>query len=165
MEGRRPAEAQPALLGITKAALETDSFISAASFQDTTRVLTEAATMGRVDELRGFKENVILGHLIPGGTGFPLHRYLKLVPLCDAISDEDMEQLREEQRKRHEELYGIPASGLPGEENDDESDLGDPILVPDNGDTSADGGDIQNADEVVSDDGGLDLGGGDDLLG
>jgi hypothetical protein len=165
MEGRRPAEAQPALLGITKAALETDSFISAASFQDTTRVLTEAATMGRVDELRGFKENVILGHLIPGGTGFPLHRYLKLVPLCDAISDEDMEQLREEQRKRHEEMYGIPASGLPGEENDDESDLGDPILVADNGDTSADGGDIQNADEVVSDDGGLDLGGGDDLLG
>jgi hypothetical protein len=164
-EGRRPAEAQPALLGITKAALETDSFISAASFQDTTRVLTEAATMGRVDELRGFKENVILGHLIPCGTGFPLHRYLKLVPLCDAISDEDMEQLREEQRKRHEEMYGIPASGLPGEENDDESDLGDPILVADNGDTYADGGDIQNADEVVSDDGGLDLGGGDDLLG
>jgi hypothetical protein len=62
-------------------------------------------------------------------------------------------------------MYGIPASGLPGEENDDESDLGDPILVADNGDTSADGGDIQNADEVVSDDGGLDLGGGDDLLG
>ena len=90
MEGRRPAEAQPALLGITKAALETDSFISAASFQDTTRVLTEAATMGRVDELRGFKENVILGHLIPGGTGFPMHRHLKLVPLAEPISEEEM---------------------------------------------------------------------------
>ncbi len=157
MEGRRPAEAQPALLGITKAALETDSFISAASFQDTTRVLTEAATMGRVDELRGFKENVILGHLIPGGTGFPLHRYLKLVPLCETISDEEMEKLREEQRKRHEELYGIPTSGVPGEENDDEDDLGEPMLLADTGDASADGADLQLADES--------MGAGDDLLG
>ncbi|OPZ28931.1 MAG: DNA-directed RNA polymerase subunit beta' [Lentisphaerae bacterium ADurb.BinA184] len=69
-EGGTPAEAQPILLGITKASLETDSFISAASFQDTTRVLTEAATSGAVDHLRGFKENVIMGHLIPAGTGF-----------------------------------------------------------------------------------------------
>jgi len=160
-EGRRPAEAQPALLGITKAALETDSFISAASFQDTTRVLTEAATMGRVDELRGFKENVILGHLIPGGTGFPMHRYLKLVPLTDPISDEEMEKLREEQRKRHAELYGIPTSGVPGEENDDESDLGEPQLLPDTGDTSADGTDLVTADEAVS----AEEAGGDDLLG
>ncbi|MCQ2389084.1 MAG: DNA-directed RNA polymerase subunit beta' [Kiritimatiellae bacterium] len=106
MEGRRPAEARPALLGITKAALETDSFISAASFQDTTRVLTESSTMGRVDELRGFKENVILGHLIPGGTGFPLHRYLKLVPLCEPISDEEMEKLRAEARAKIEKAYG-----------------------------------------------------------
>ena len=156
MEGRRPAEAQPALLGITKAALETDSFISAASFQDTTRVLTEAATMGRVDELRGFKENVILGHLIPGGTGFPLHRYLKLVPLSEPISDEDMEKLREEQRKHHEELYGIPTSGVPGEEEDNEDDLGEPLLMQDTGDTSADGADLLTADEMM---------GGDDLLG
>jgi DNA-directed RNA polymerase subunit beta' len=72
--GGKPAEASPVLLGITKASLETDSFISAASFQDTTRVLTEAATLGRVDRLRGFKENVIMGHLIPAGTGFPTHR-------------------------------------------------------------------------------------------
>ena len=158
-EGRRPAEAQPALLGITKAALETDSFISAASFQDTTRVLTEAATMGKVDELRGFKENVILGHLIPGGTGFPMHRYLKLVPLGDTISDEEMDQLREEQRKKHEELYGIPTSGVPGEENDDdESDMQlQTTLLNDNGDTSADGADQQLSDET--------MGGGDDLLG
>jgi len=69
-EGGQPAEAQPILLGITKASLETDSFISAASFQDTTRVLTEAATLGKVDQLRGFKENVIMGHLIPAGTGY-----------------------------------------------------------------------------------------------
>ena len=161
-EGRRPAEAQPALLGITKAALETDSFISAASFQDTTRVLTEAATMGKVDELRGFKENVILGHLVPGGTGFPMHRYLKLVPLCDAISDEEMETLREEQRKRHEELYGIPTAAIPGEEqDDDESDLGEPQLIADTGDTSADGGDFQTSDETM---GGSDSSDSDDLL-
>ena len=69
--GGKPAEAQPVLLGITKASLETESFLSAASFQDTTRVLTEAATLGKVDYLRGFKENVIMGHIIPAGTGFP----------------------------------------------------------------------------------------------
>jgi DNA-directed RNA polymerase subunit beta' len=92
-EGRRPAEGKPALLGITKASLETDSFISAASFQDTTRVLTEASTMGRVDELRGFKENVILGHLIPGGTGFPMHRYVKLATCGTPISAEEMERI------------------------------------------------------------------------
>ncbi|MBM3863567.1 MAG: DNA-directed RNA polymerase subunit beta' [Verrucomicrobia bacterium] len=72
--GGKPAEAEPVLLGITKASLETDSFISAASFQDTTRVLTEAATLGKVDYLTGFKENVIMGHLIPAGSGFHLHR-------------------------------------------------------------------------------------------
>jgi DNA-directed RNA polymerase subunit beta' len=72
--GGKPAEAEPVLLGITKASLETDSFISAASFQDTTRVLTEAATLGKVDYLTGFKENVIMGHLIPAGTGFECHR-------------------------------------------------------------------------------------------
>jgi DNA-directed RNA polymerase subunit beta' len=76
--GGKPAEGQPVLLGVTKASLETESFISAASFQDTTRVLTEAATLGRVDYLRGFKENVIMGHLIPAGTGFPLYRSVKL---------------------------------------------------------------------------------------
>ena len=73
-QGGKPAEGVPVLLGVTKASLETDSFISAASFQDTTRVLTEAATLGKVDNLRGFKENVIMGHLIPAGTGFPTHR-------------------------------------------------------------------------------------------
>ena len=90
-----------------------------------------------------------------------MHRYLKLVPQCEAISDAEMEKLREEQRKRHAELYGIPTSGVPGEENDDESDLElSPQLLPDTGDTSADGGDIQLADEVVTD-----SDGGDDLLG
>ncbi len=84
-QGGKPAEATPVLLGITKASLETDSFISAASFQDTTRVLTEAATLGKVDRLRGFKENVIMGHLIPAGTGFPEHREIKLVELGEQV--------------------------------------------------------------------------------
>ncbi|HRZ13655.1 MAG TPA: DNA-directed RNA polymerase subunit beta' [Kiritimatiellia bacterium] len=88
-EGKRPAEASPVLLGITKASLETESFISAASFQDTTRVLTDAATLGRVDALRGFKENVIMGHVIPAGTGFGMYRQLKLVPLGEPISVEE----------------------------------------------------------------------------
>jgi DNA-directed RNA polymerase subunit beta' len=84
-KGGKPAEAVPVLLGITKASLETDSFISAASFQDTTRVLTEAATLGRIDYLRGFKENVIMGHLIPAGTGFPGHRDVKVISLAEHL--------------------------------------------------------------------------------
>ncbi|HTD66108.1 MAG TPA: DNA-directed RNA polymerase subunit beta', partial [Candidatus Limnocylindria bacterium] len=82
-KGGKPAEAQPVLLGITKASLETESFLSAASFQDTTRVLTEAATMSKVDYLRGFKENVIMGHIIPAGTGFDFHRKVKIKPLVE----------------------------------------------------------------------------------
>jgi DNA-directed RNA polymerase subunit beta' len=91
-KGGKPAEAVPVLLGITKASLETDSFISAASFQDTTRVLTEAATLGKVDKLRGFKENVIMGHLIPAGTGFPEHRQIKLVEKGEPIGAPVMEE-------------------------------------------------------------------------
>jgi DNA-directed RNA polymerase subunit beta' len=85
--GGKPAEAQPVLLGITKASLETESFLSAASFQDTTRVLTEAATRAKVDYLRGFKENVIMGHIIPAGTGFDNHRKVHLKPLVE-VPDE-----------------------------------------------------------------------------
>ncbi len=89
-EGRKPAEATPLLLGITKASLETESFISAASFQDTTRVLTDAATLARVDNLHGFKENVIMGHVIPAGTGFSMYRNIKLVPLAEPIAAEEL---------------------------------------------------------------------------
>ena len=84
-QGGKPAEAVPVLLGITKASLETDSFISAASFQDTTRVLTEAATLGKIDYLRGFKENVIMGHLIPAGTGFMGHRSIRTLETGEPI--------------------------------------------------------------------------------
>jgi DNA-directed RNA polymerase subunit beta' len=76
--GGKPAEAEPILLGITKASLETESFISAASFQETTRVLTDASTLGKVDMLKGFKENVIMGHLIPAGTGLPRFKNLRI---------------------------------------------------------------------------------------
>ncbi|HQK76874.1 MAG TPA: DNA-directed RNA polymerase subunit beta', partial [Candidatus Hydrogenedentes bacterium] len=89
-EGRKPAEAAPLLLGITKASLETESFISAASFQDTTRVLTDAATLARVDNLHGFKENVIMGHVIPAGTGFSMYRNIRLVPLAEPIAAEEL---------------------------------------------------------------------------
>jgi DNA-directed RNA polymerase subunit beta' len=74
-EGKLPAKLQPVLLGITKASLATESFISAASFQETTRVLTEAAVRGLKDDLRGLKENVIVGRLIPAGTGFAAHAH------------------------------------------------------------------------------------------
>ena len=79
--GRKPADGEPVLQGIAKASLETESFISAASFQDTTRILTDAATLGKVDILRGFKENVITGHLIPAGTGAEKFQNLQLKKL------------------------------------------------------------------------------------
>jgi len=75
-EGLRPATWEPVLLGITKASLTTESFISAASFQETTKVLTQAAISSKVDNLRGLKENVIMGRLIPAGTGSDLYRDL-----------------------------------------------------------------------------------------
>jgi DNA-directed RNA polymerase subunit beta' len=77
-EGGKPAVAEPLLLGITKASLSTGSFISAASFQETTKVLTEAAINGRVDPLAGLKENVIMGKLIPAGTGLSEYNVLDL---------------------------------------------------------------------------------------
>ncbi len=77
-EGGKPASAMPVLMGITKAALNTESFISAASFQETTRVLTDAAIKGKVDHLRGLKENVIIGHLIPAGTGARIYENIDI---------------------------------------------------------------------------------------
>jgi DNA-directed RNA polymerase subunit beta' len=84
-DGKAPASFDYVLLGITKASLSTDSFISAASFQETTRVLTEAAIMGKRDELRGLKENVIVGRLIPAGTGLAYHRLRKANQAADLI--------------------------------------------------------------------------------
>ncbi len=92
--GGTPATAEPMLLGITKASLSTESFISAASFQETTKVLTEAAIAGKVDNLKGLKENVIMGRLIPGGTGFREYRQLRISQAPDF--DEGLEALGEE---------------------------------------------------------------------
>lgn len=85
--GGEPASGDDILLGITKASVETESFISAASFQETTRVLTDASTLGKVDQLEGFKENVIMGHLIPAGTGLPRYRRLKINTLGSVGSE------------------------------------------------------------------------------
>ncbi|OIO60804.1 MAG: DNA-directed RNA polymerase subunit beta' [Verrucomicrobia bacterium CG1_02_43_26] len=87
--GGQPAEGEPILLGITKASLETESFISAASFQETTRVLTDAAIMGKIDPLHGFKENVIMGHLIPAGTGLPKFRRIHVEPKDESSVEEE----------------------------------------------------------------------------
>ncbi|MDA1000281.1 MAG: DNA-directed RNA polymerase subunit beta', partial [bacterium] len=86
-----PAHFDPVLLGITKASLSTDSFISAASFQETTRVLTEAAVSSRVDNLQGLKENVIVGRLIPAGTGGVMRRFKQLA----ATRDKEITDARE----------------------------------------------------------------------
>ncbi len=86
--GGQPAVAEPVLLGITKASLAGDSFISASSFQETTKVLTEASINGRIDYLRGLKENVIMGRLIPAGTGLPAYKGLEVI-VEDSLSEED----------------------------------------------------------------------------
>ncbi len=100
-EGGAPASGRPLLMGITKASLATDSFISAASFQETTRVLTEAAISGKVDHLRGLKENVIVGRLIPAGTGLETYQRVKIVGEDEA----------EEMVPEVEYLSGIPGYG------------------------------------------------------
>ncbi|PJO44053.1 DNA-directed RNA polymerase subunit beta', partial [Lysinibacillus xylanilyticus] len=78
MNGKNPATCRPVILGITKASLETESFLSAASFQETTRVLTDAAIKGKRDELLGLKENVIIGKLVPAGTGMQRYRQIRI---------------------------------------------------------------------------------------
>jgi DNA-directed RNA polymerase subunit beta' len=89
--GEEPAVAKPVLLGITKASLETDSFLSAASFQETTRVLTDAAIKGKVDQLLGLKENVIIGKLIPAGTGMARYRSIRVNDPNVVESDSEQE--------------------------------------------------------------------------
>ena len=88
--GKKPASYEYLLLGITKASLSTDSFISAASFQETTRVLTEAAIMGKKDDLRGLKENVIVGRLIPAGTGLAYHKNRRTRNQVDQVVAESL---------------------------------------------------------------------------
>ena len=104
-EGKVPATYADVLLGITKASLSTDSFISAASFQETTRVLTEAAIMGKRDELRGLKENVIVGRLIPAGTGLAYHQARKAK---DAMDDAERRAIAEAEAA---EMAGLAQDG------------------------------------------------------
>ncbi|HEX9324584.1 MAG TPA: DNA-directed RNA polymerase subunit beta' [Xanthobacteraceae bacterium] len=105
-EGRKPAKAHPVLLGITKASLQTRSFISAASFQETTRVLTEAAVNGKVDTLDGLKENVIVGRLIPAGTGAMMGQVREVAVKRDALILEE----REKQAAEKAEAAQLPAA-------------------------------------------------------
>jgi DNA-directed RNA polymerase subunit beta' len=102
-DGKEPASAEPMLLGITKASLSTESFISAASFQETTKVLTEAAISGRTDYLRGLKENVIMGRLIPAGTGLPEYRDL-------GVQIDAPEEEFEEEREAETPVPALPAA-------------------------------------------------------
>ena len=96
LSGGVPATGRPVMLGITKSSLETDSWLSAASFQETTRVLTEASIKGKVDELRGLKENVILGKLIPAGTGASQYSDIEMQLEKEFMSDEPSEFLEEQ---------------------------------------------------------------------
>ena len=96
LEGKVPATGKPVLLGITKASLETDSFLSAASFQETTRILTDAAIHGKVDKLEGLKENVIIGKLIPAGTGARKYRKTDYELAVNDIKEEPLEALEQE---------------------------------------------------------------------
>jgi DNA-directed RNA polymerase subunit beta' len=107
-EGKKPASGVPVLLGITKASLQTRSFISAASFQETTRVLTEAAVAGKIDALEGLKENVIVGRLIPAGTGSVMNRVRQIATHRD--------ELIVEERKAQAGAIEVEAPALPAAE-------------------------------------------------
>ena len=110
-QGGRPAIGRPLLLGITKASLSTESFISAASFQETTRVLTEAAIQGSVDHLRGLKENVIVGRLIPAGTGMEYYRNVSLAPELEAAAQKVQEDIQKEYEEQERALELLRQEG------------------------------------------------------
>jgi len=111
-EGKKPAEGQPVLLGITKASLQTPSFISAASFQETTRVLTEASVAGKVDTLQGLKENVIVGRLIPAGTGGTMAQIRRIATARDDLI---IEERRKQAAKDAPEALIADMSDTPAE--------------------------------------------------
>ena len=119
------ASGQTLLLGITKASLQSESFLSGASFQETTKVLTEAALRGATDELTGLKENVLLGHLIPAGTGFDPYHKMKVTKLIEPPAPEVEEELMLEEAREAAEALGaepawgsMPHSGPTGSDSD-----------------------------------------------
>ena len=116
-DGGQPAVARPMFQGITRAALNIDSFISAASFQETTKVLTNAAIAGSSDELRGLKENVIIGHLIPAGTGMKRYRNIKLFDKDKGDLDIQMNEILERRRLEAEAAQAIEEQELIEEES------------------------------------------------
>ena len=110
-EGKKPAEGKQVMLGITKASLATDSFLSAASFQETTKVLTEAAINGRVDKLIGLKENVIIGKLIPAGTGMKRYRSVKLDTDMSVLENLELNEKAEDEEELENEIEGLERLG------------------------------------------------------
>jgi DNA-directed RNA polymerase subunit beta' len=124
-QGKEPLTAEPVLLGITKASLATESFISAASFQETTRVLTEASVRGLRDELRGLKENVIVGRLIPAGTGFAHHaerRRTREQDLADQLRElEDAQRAEQAAAEAADETEAMPDAEVPSEGGEESS--------------------------------------------
>ena len=103
-QGKHPVVGRPILLGITKASLETESFLSAASFQETTKVLTDAATKGKIDNLHGLKENVIIGKLIPAGTGLAVYRDVEVKANYPVEEIEEVEDLEVESSIDEEDI-------------------------------------------------------------
>jgi DNA-directed RNA polymerase subunit beta' len=129
LAGGQPAVARPLLLGITRASLSIDSFISAASFQETTKVLTNAAIAGIRDDLRGLKENVIIGHLIPAGTGIKKYRNIQIQEDESADLDQSVQSAMEERRRELAAVGGFDLDDEddfdyfdPDDQNEDESD-------------------------------------------
>ena len=120
LSGGVPATGKPVMLGITKASLETDSFLSAASFQETTRILTDAATRGKVDMLNGLKENVILGKLIPAGTGAKQYNNIEVMLKNELLDDDAAEVLEEKFLATDEDDETVDA--IEDKENSNEND-------------------------------------------
>ena len=102
-KGKKPATYEPVIQGITKAAVNTESFISASSFQETTKVLANAAVEGKIDKLEGLKENVIIGKKIPGGTGFKDYKYLDAALKSDLEAEAEAEKMAAELLEKESE--------------------------------------------------------------
>ena len=117
--GGKPAVGEPLMLGITKASLSTESFISAASFQETTKVLTQASIEGRVDFLRGLKENVIMGRLIPAGTGISKYRSARLLIEDPEEQLPPPEEIDDEADSAYDEEFASLSVGVPQDLEED----------------------------------------------
>jgi len=121
-EGGNPAVGEPLMLGITKASLSTESFISAASFQETTKVLTQASIEGKKDGLRGLKENVIMGRLIPAGTGVPKYRSANLLIEDPEERLPEVEEIDEDAENYEQELAEMAVEAPVAESEDTSSE-------------------------------------------